>query len=145
MLFFSQSSFWWNLQSKQWKTSPRGSKAFSLVFLKFLNKTCTSNVFAEFLLRGFIRWLCIPRAATLGKRVMSRTCAVRYSTLSPRRRSKSIPWCIFPEAFRNFAISQSWQTPSWNEVVFSSVFFLISVPVKVTELNYFVIWHDFSY
>ena len=27
----------------------------SLVYLKFLNKTCTSNVFAEFLLREFIR------------------------------------------------------------------------------------------
>ena len=45
---------------------------------------------------------------------------------------------------KHHSISQSWQIPSWNKVVFSSPFFLICFPVKVRKFHYFVIWHDFS-
>ena len=49
--------------------------SWSLVYLKFLKKTCTSNAFAEFLLREFNRWIsgrksASFRAGVLGKQVM---------------------------------------------------------------------------
>ena len=61
--------------------------------------------------------------------------------IAPRRRSNSIPWCIFPEAFRNIAVMAD-SIVKWGRFLVS--FFLISVPVKVRKLHYFVIWHDFS-
>ena len=45
---------------------------------------------------------------------------------------------------KHHAISQSRQIPSWNKVVFSLAFFLLSVLVKVRKLHYFVIWHMIS-
>ena len=59
------------------KPRRNGQKRFpwSLVHLKFLNKTCTSNVFVEFLLREFIRWISSRKSASLAwVRVVSKWC-----------------------------------------------------------------------
>ena len=48
---------------------------WSLVYLKFLNKTCTSNVFAEFLLREFIRWFSRRKGASPARlRLVNKWC-----------------------------------------------------------------------
>ena len=41
---------------------------------------------------NFTSQKCIPRGATLGKQVMARTCAVRYSALSTYSPAKAIRW-----------------------------------------------------
>ena len=78
-----------------------------------------------------------PAVAWGGERAVERG---DMPLMPPRRRSNSIPWCIFPEASRNIAVMADSIVKYCRFLV---CFFLISVPVKVRKLHYFVIWHDF--
>ena len=140
-----ESYIWYSSQIKNsWKISPYNRvlvvveiELARYVFAYFLTRYTGHSLNFSFLSFIYQMQKCIPRAGPLGKQVMSRTCAVRYSALSV--------WKAFTSTRNQIYASDTSRNPLQSYLVFHSILDLLLKMSFLSKLllillHYFIIF-----